>query len=65
MDEARAMELVDRIASDSQMLERFAQDPVALFESSGITLTSEDREALLAAKALKGEELTSRISKCR
>ena len=65
MDEKRAMELVDRIASDAQIQERFARDPVGLFESSGITLTPDDREALLATKALKGEELTQRISKCR
>jgi len=63
MDEARALELLDRIASDSDVRQRFERDPVGLFESSGISLTADDRQMLLAAKGLSGEELTQRINK--
>ena len=63
MDEARALELVDRISSDPDVRERFEKDPVGLFEASGITLTEDDRQMLLAVKGLPGEELSQRISK--
>jgi hypothetical protein len=63
MNEARAMELWDRIESDPQARERFSHDPVGVFELSGIELTSEDRQMLQSVQGLAGEELSQRVSK--
>ncbi len=63
MDEARAMDLIDRINSDPQARDRFSKDPVGTFEASGIALTAEDRQMLLSVKGLAGEDLAQRVSK--
>ncbi len=64
MNEVKALELFDRMAGDPRLRERFEEDPVALFEASGLELTEEDRQMLLTVKGLTGEELMQRVSKC-
>ncbi len=63
MNEERAMALMDRMAGDAELRVRFAQDPVGVFEASGVELTEEDRRMLLSVKGLESDQLAARISK--
>jgi hypothetical protein len=63
MDEAKAMELVDEMASDPTLRAAFQQDPVGTFERAGIQLDDDDRQALSTYAGMGDEALLERISK--
>jgi hypothetical protein len=57
-------EFAQRLATDHNLLEEFRRDPVAIAKREGISLDTEQREAVTGLDTIADSELIERVPFC-